>query len=131
MTESLDSTAYGSLLLEVQGLLEQDAHRRPQAERERVQRYWEVGRRIEAVVAPNGRRAVHGEQVLARLAAGIEMRLRLLYEMVSLFRLFPILPTTAQLGWSHYRMLLRVDSKRRRTFYVAQTEAHAWSVRHL
>ncbi len=70
-TESLDSTAYGSLLLEVQSLLEPDTRQRVEAERERVQRYWEVGRRIEAVVAPNGRRAVYGEQVLARLAADI------------------------------------------------------------
>ena len=82
-------------------------------------------------MAPNGRRAVYGQQVLARLAADIEMRVRLLYEMVSLFRLFPVLPTKAQLGWSHYRMLLRVGSKRGRTFYVGQAGAHAWSVRQL
>ena len=40
MTESLDSTAYGSLLLEVQSLLEPDTRQRVEAERERVQRYW-------------------------------------------------------------------------------------------
>ena len=74
----------------------------------RVPRHWEVGRRIEAAVAPNGRRAVYGQQVLERLAADIDMRLRLLYEMVSLFRLFPALPTSTHLGWSHYRVLLRV-----------------------
>ena len=102
---------------------------RGEAERERVQRYWEVGRRIEAIAAPNGRRAAYGQQVLEQLAADIETRLRVFYEMVSLFRLFPILPSTAQLGWSHYRMLLRVGSKRERTFYVKQ--AHAWSVRQL
>lgn len=57
MTESLDSAAYGSLLLEVQSLLEPDTRQRVEAERERVQRYWEVGRRIEAVVAPTRSRS--------------------------------------------------------------------------
>ena len=131
MTDSLDSTAYGSLLLEVQCLLEPNTLQRGEAERERVQRYWQVGRRIEAVVAPNGRWAVYGEQVLERLAADIEMRVRLLYEMVSLFRLFRVPRTTVRLGWSHYRMLLRVGTKRERIFYVKQTESHAWSVRQL
>ena len=131
MTESLDSAAYGSLLHEVQGLLESDTAQRGEAERERVPRYWEVGRRIEAVVAPNGRRAAYGQQVLERLADDIDMRMRLLYEMVSLFRLFPVLPSTARLGWSHYRVLLRVGTKRERTFYVEEAEAHAWSVRQL
>ena len=131
MTEALDSNTYGSLLHEVQGLLEPDMLLRGEGERERVPRYWEVGRRIEAVVAPNGRRAVYGQQVLERLAADIDMRLRLLYEMVSLFRLFPALPTSTQLGWCHYRVLLRVGSKRGRTFYVKQIKAHSWSVRQL
>jgi len=115
----------------VQGLLEPETRKGGEAERERVQRYWTVGRRIEAVVTPDGRRAKYGQQVLARLATDIDLRIRLLYEMVSLFRLFPVLPTTVRLGWSHYRMLLRVSSKRERMFYVEQTESHAWSVREL
>jgi len=66
------------------------------------------------VVAPNGRRAAYGQQVLERLASDIDMRRRLLYEMMSLFRLFPSPPTTARLGWSQYRVLLRVRSKQAR-----------------
>ena len=46
MTESLDGTGYGSLLLEVQGLLELETRQAGEAEHERVERYWEVGRRI-------------------------------------------------------------------------------------
>ena len=45
MTEALDSITYGSLLHEVQGLLEPDTVLRGEVERERVPRYWEVGRR--------------------------------------------------------------------------------------
>jgi len=131
MTESLGKTVYSSLLHEVRELLEPETLQRGEVEGHRVQRYWEVGRRIEAVVAPDGRRAAYGQQVLERLADDIDMRMRLLYEMVSLFRLFPVLPTTTRLGWSHYRMLLRVGSKRERTFYVEEAEVHAWSVRQL
>jgi len=97
MSETLGKTVYSSLLHEVQELLEPETLQRGEVEGERVQRYWEVGR---------------------------DMRMRLLYEMVSLYRLFPILPSTTRLGWSHYRMLLRVGSKRERTFYVEEAEVH-------
>jgi len=129
MTEVLGSTDYSALLSDVQRLLEPDLALRGEAERERVVRYWEVGRRIEAVVAPNGRRAAYGEQVLERLSGDVDLRLRLLYEMLSLYRLFPILPASAPLGWSHFRVLLRVGTKGARAFYLDQAEAHAWSVR--
>ena len=45
--------------------------------------------------------------------------------------LFAILPTSAGLGWSHFRLLLRVSSKGARTFYVEQAGVHGWSVRQL
>ena len=43
MTESLDSTAYSSLLIEVQGLLEPETRQVGGAESKRVQRHWESG----------------------------------------------------------------------------------------
>jgi len=50
MSETLGKTVYSSLLHEVQELLEPETLQRGEVEGERVQRYWEVGRRIEAAV---------------------------------------------------------------------------------
>ena len=39
-----------------------------------------------------------------------------------------MLPTSADLGCSHFRVVLRVSSKGARTFYVEQAGVHGWSV---
>ena len=116
--DRITGRAYNSLLLEVRACWSQSHARLAGQRASGSSGIGKVGRRIESVVTPNGRRAEYDQQVLARLATDIDLRLRLLYEMVSLFRLFPVLPTTVRLGWSHYRMLVRVSSKRERTVYV-------------
>ncbi|MBT7864487.1 MAG: hypothetical protein HN712_29535 [Gemmatimonadetes bacterium] len=128
---TIDTANYDSLLSDVGRILEPELAPRGEVERERVERYWQVGERIDAVLTAGGKRAVYGAQVLERLAVDVDLRPRLLYEMVSLFKVFPILPTSAELGWSHFRVLLRVGSRRARGFYVKQAEQHGWSVRQL
>ena len=70
----------------------------------------------------------YGDEVLTRLAEDQDIRKRLLFEMLRLPWLFQKVPTSAQLGWSHYRVLLGVALRRARSFYVKQTEQHGWSV---
>ena len=78
MAEAVKAVTYRSLLQEVERLLEPERVGRGQVERERVQRYWEVGGWIEAVVAPDGQRAPYGAHVLGRLAMDMDLRARLL-----------------------------------------------------
>jgi predicted nuclease of restriction endonuclease-like (RecB) superfamily len=37
----------------------------------------------------------------------------------------------AQLGWSHYRLLLRIDNQDKRDFYITETIKNNWVVRQL
>ena len=127
---ALDAKAYSALRREVGRLLEPEARGRGEAETERLLRYWEAGGWIEAVLPGSGR-AGYGDEVLAQLAEDLDIRKRLLYEMLRLRRLFPKVPTSAQLGWSHYRVLLGVAARRARSFYVKHAEQHGWSVRQL
>jgi endonuclease YncB( thermonuclease family) len=53
---------------------------------------------------------------------------RILYESLKFARAFQILQTSAEIRWSHYRVLLRVPTKQGRDYYVRQTKKHAWSV---
>ena len=82
-------------------------------------------------VVPARRQGVYGRQILQRLAADLEVRERLLYEMVQFYRAFEMLPTSASLGWSHYRALLKVGDPAARSFYLEETVQGDWSVRRL
>ena len=127
----IDDREYSALQEEVGRLLagERGAGRRA-VEQERVRAYWAVGRRLHGVM-PARRRGMYGRQILQRLAADLEVRERLLYEMVQFFRAFEMLPTSASLGWSHYRALLKVGDSAARAFYLEETVQGDWSVRRL
>ena len=127
----LDSAAYAALRQDIARLLEiERSAQKREAEQEKVRNYWAVGRRL-AQVLPEQQRAGYGRQVLARLAQDVDIRERLLYEMVQFFRAFPMLPTSAILGWSHFRTLLRVADPQARTHYLEETLRAGWSVRRL
>ena len=97
----LDGPEYTALRQEIGRLLESEHSVSRQAvEQERVRAYWEVGQRLHQVLpAPKGRG--YGRHILGRLAVDLDIRERLLYEMVQFYRSFEQLPTSARLGWSH------------------------------
>ena len=103
------------------------AHR-SEEEQERVRRYWTAGRAIDETTALKGKRAEYGSNLLGQLAADLEIPQRLLYETLKFARAFGILQMSAKLCWSHYRVLLRVPTKRARNFYTKQAKKHGWSV---
>ena len=134
MTETIDTRAYTSLRREVAGLLESEKSDSKRAmEQQRVRSYWEVGRRLHGAIpkSRSGKRAAYGKEIVPQLARDVDVRERLLYEMLHFYRAFPKLPTSAVLGWSHYRGLLRVGSRKARSYYVREADRHTWSVRRL
>ena len=57
---------------------------------------------------------------------------RRLYEIVKLYRVYPIVHAVrAQLSWTHHRRLIEIDNEEARTFYENQTIIHSWSYREL
>ena len=100
-----------------------------------VEAYWEIGRQIEEAV---GNRAEYGKRLLPYLADRLKKEFgkgfteRNLRAMRQFYSTFPIRRTLcAELGWSHYRLLMKIEDGSRREFYMRECIASAWSVRQL
>jgi predicted nuclease of restriction endonuclease-like (RecB) superfamily len=74
--------------------------------------YWLIGREIVHVLQAGENRAEYG--------------MRLINDLSNLQRGFH-----PNLGWSHYRILMRVDDPDTRSFYEIEAAENAWSVREL
>ena len=102
-----------------------------------VNAYWHIGEAIYKECGDNDR-AAYGKQVLQfiseRLTAefGAGFTERNLRNMRQFYLLFPIRHTVcAELSWSHYRVLMRIQDKEARDFYARECAKSAWSVRQL
>jgi len=100
-----------------------------------VQAYWEVGREISEAV---GDRAEYGKQLLQFLSEklttdfGKGFTVRNLRAMRQFYQSFPIRHALrAELTWTHYRLLMRVDEPNRREFYLKESVESGWTSRQL
>ena len=89
-----------------------------------VEAYWDIGRQIEQAV---GNRAEYGKGLLQYISRELSVEfgkgftVRNLQTMRQFFSAFPNTHTLcAQLSWSHYRLLIRIDDASRREFYLAE-----------
>jgi len=100
-----------------------------------VSAYWEIGRQITEAI---GERAEYGATLIKyisdRLTADFghgfdESSLR---KMRKFYLTFPIRHTLcAELSWSHYRLLIRIEEAPRREYYIKEYVKCGWSVRQL
>ncbi|MBC7368444.1 MAG: thermonuclease family protein [Undibacterium sp.] len=90
--------------------------------------YHETGRLIHEHLRRNEDRADYGAKVVGRLAAETEVSTRVLYQCVQFYRCFPIVQTSAQLGWSHYQLLCQVIAPAERKTLAAQAVKQQWTV---
>ncbi len=102
-----------------------------------VNAYWEIGQQIYTACGENDR-AEYGQKLLEYLSAqltsefGQGYTVRNLRAMRQFYCCFPIRHTLcAELSWSHYRLLMRVQDESTRTFYAEECARSAWSVRQL
>ena len=93
--------------------------------------YHETGRLIHEHLRRNEDRADYGAKVVGRLAAETEVSTRVLYQCVQFYRCFPIVQTSAQLGWSHYQLLCQVIAPAERKTLAAQAVKRQWTVTEL
>jgi predicted nuclease of restriction endonuclease-like (RecB) superfamily len=57
---------------------------------------------------------------------------RRLYLYCQFYNVYPIVPALrAQLGWSHYKILLSIDNQTKRDFYEAESSKNNWTYRQL
>ncbi len=105
---------------------------------ERVLMYWQIGKIIFVEEQNGDERAEYGkflvrsisEKLQPQFGSGFSMRQ---LEMCRQFyRMFPIANALrSQLSWTHYRLLVRVESEQKREFYIAETTKNNWSARQL
>ena len=102
-----------------------------------VTAYWEIGEQIYKACGENDR-AEYGKRLLDFLSSqltaefGKGYTVRNLRAMRQFYCCYPIRHTLcAELGWSHYRLLMRISDEKERAFYTEECVKSAWSVRQL
>ncbi len=131
--------ALPSLLAQVRSLI-QDARQRAlrTVDAIQVQTCWQVGRHIVEFEQGGAERAAYGDRLIPRLAEHLTAEFgkgfdaRNLWQMRQFYLAFPILNAVrAELSWTHYRLLLRVDTPAARQWYADEAAAQHWSTRAL
>jgi hypothetical protein len=103
-----------------------------------VQTYWHIGRHIVEFEQGGAQRAAYGQRLLPQLGQALAAEFgrgfdeRNLRNMRAFYAMFPNWNALrSELSWTHYRLLLRVDSAEARQWYVQETSAQNWSTRAL
>ena len=102
-----------------------------------VTAYWEIGEQIYKACGENDR-AEYGKGLIKFISENLTKEFgkgfteRNLRVMRQFYCAFPKRHTLcAELSWSHYRRLLRVENEKIRTFYADECVKSGWSVRQL
>ena len=134
-----DGADYARLLTDVRAIIAAGRGRAAAAiNRELVATSWAVGERIVREEQGGAVRAAYGEQVLARLGRALAHEFgrsfgeRALQYMRQFYLAYPI-PNAlrSELGWTHYRSLMRLPDLAQRDFYGRLAATGRWSSREL
>jgi len=103
-----------------------------------VQAYWLVGREIVEEEQKGKQRAGYGQALLRNLSLkltndfGIGFDESNLRNIRMFYQMYPIRDAVRhELSWTHYRILMRVDNQKARSFYEIETVQNRWSAREL
>jgi predicted nuclease of restriction endonuclease-like (RecB) superfamily len=107
-----------------------------------VETYWRMGRRIVEEEQQGKERAAYGEALVVNLSRylgesfGKGFSVANLKNFRQFYLTFPDLPEkathrVANLGWSHIRLIMRLDSEPERRYYLEEASDQNWSVRTL
>ena len=103
-----------------------------------VEAYWNIGKRIIEEEQQGEKKAEYGAYLLGGLAKYLTIEFgqgfseRSLRNIRQFYLCFPIRSTLwTELTWSHYRLLMRVESEAARKFYGNEAVNSNWSVRAL
>ena len=103
-----------------------------------VQTYWHIGQHIVEFEQGGAQRAAYGRGLLVQLGQALSVEFGRgfdasnLRHMRGFYLAFPIRDAVRrELSWTHYRLLLRVDSPAARQWYVNEAATQNWSTRAL
>jgi predicted nuclease of restriction endonuclease-like (RecB) superfamily len=105
---------------------------------EMVKSYWNIGREIIEEEQKGVDRAKYGTFLVRRLSGELTKKYgkgfdqRNLYYMKQFYINFPnVNALRSELSWTHYRLLLKIENKSAREFYMDETVKGNWSTRQL
>ena len=106
-----------------------------------VDAYWNIGKRIVEEEQQGKNRAQYGQKLIKNLSIELNSEFGKGFSVANLknFRQFYLTFTgdkksytlCSQLNWSHIRLIMRIDNKHARTWYLTESKAENWSVRQL
>ena len=103
-----------------------------------MQTYWHIGQHIVEFEQGGAQRAAYGQRLLPQLGQALAAEFGRGFDATNLrhmrgfYLAFPIRDALRrELSWTHYRLLLRVDSADVRHWYVQEAAAQNWSTRAL
>lgn len=103
-----------------------------------VQTYWQIGKLIVEDEQNGASRAEYGKKQLEHIANALTQEfgkgfdVSNLRKMRQFFLTFPIQDSVSlKLSWTHYRVLIRIESQKAREWYMNETITNNWSVRAL
>jgi len=105
---------------------------------EMVKAYWNIGKKIVEEEQNGKERAEYGKSVVQALSKHLTVKYGRgfntsnLWYMRQFYTTFPILHAVrAELSWTHYRLLLKVENEQARVFYLQESIDCNWSTRTL
>lgn len=127
------------LALEIRQLIEQSRQQVAVAVNSAISMlYWQIGKRINEEVLQN-QRAEYGKEIIATLSKhltdeyGNGWSKRQLHHCLRFADTFPdvaiVHTLCTQLSWSHIRLIIAIESKLQRQFYIEMCKLEKWSVR--
>jgi predicted nuclease of restriction endonuclease-like (RecB) superfamily len=103
-----------------------------------LETYWQIGKIIVEVEQKGESKAVYGKGTLKKLSNQLTLEFgkgfdeRNLNNMRAFYSSFPIWNALrTELSWTHYRILSRLDTENKRTFYLEQSVQSNWNSREL
>jgi len=106
-----------------------------------VETYWHIGKRIVEEEQQGSDRATYGEKLLENLSKELSQEFGRgfsyanLRNMRQFYLTYPDVDIRytlcSKLSWSHNRMIMRIDDKKAREYYLEEASSQNWSVRQL
>ncbi len=106
-----------------------------------VEAYWRIGRRIVEQEQQGESRAEYGQALIRDLSRRLGDEFGRGFSVANLknfrqfYLIFPDLEKSytlrSELGWSHYRLIMRVADTQARDYYIQEAASHGWTTREL
>ena len=122
----LSPSLFNKLVTDIRGLItggRQEAQRATNSAL--ISTYWKVGERITAENLTEN--AGYGDAVMDKLAESLDIDRSTLVRSVQFAKAYPRGVPQNDLTWSHYRLLLTVQTDKERKFYQGQAEKNHWT----